>query len=65
MQNKIGLYLLVAIVAYAAGTFSSLQAEAPAKADSELISKMNEKLDKILSNQEEMKANLKRIANRV
>lgn len=65
MRNKIGLYLVVAILAYGAGTFSSLQAEAPAKIDTELMSKINEKLDKILSNQEEMKSTLKKIVVRV
>ena len=65
MRNKISLYLIVAILAFGAGTFSSIQAEAPVKKDAELMSKINDKLDKILSNQEEMKSSLKKIVGRV
>ena len=67
MRNKISLYLVVAIVAYGAGTFSSLQAQAPApvKKDSEMLLKLSDKLDKVLANQEEMKASLKKIVGRV
>ena len=67
MRNKISLYLIVAIVAFGAGTFSSIQADSNAQksADSELISKMNNKLDKILSNQEEMKSSIKKIVGRL
>ena len=67
MRNKISLYLVIALVAFGAGTFSSIQAESPVKkgADSEMMSKINDKLDKILSNQEEMKSSLKKIVGRV
>lgn len=65
MRNKISLYLIVAILAFGAGTLSSIQAESPAQKDTEMMSKMNAKLDKLLSNQEEIKSTLRKIVGRV
>ena len=65
MRNSICLYLVVAILAFGAGTYSSLQAQSQGKGNSELSDKINSKLDKVLSNQEEMKSLLKKIVGRV
>ena len=62
MAKKLGLYLLVAVIAYALGTASSLQAES--KEGEITLLQLNQKLDKVLTNQEEIKTQLKRIFNK-
>ncbi len=60
MNKQVISYLLVGIVAFAIGTFSTLNAEEKNKSDQEVL----QKLDKVLANQDEIKAQLTRLMHR-
>lgn len=62
MWKRIYVYLLIGMLGYAIGTISSTHAAAPKKEDnSKEILAITKKVDQILTNQAEIKKQLKRI----